>query len=60
MKPTLWMAEVVLAAILGGLVGAGVVLLLGGQARASNELHAARWCITLVRRPRVRLRSSVD
>ncbi len=37
MKPTLWLAAVVVAAVLGVLVGAGVVFLLRGQEQPRAE-----------------------
>jgi hypothetical protein len=37
MKPTLWFASVLVAAILGGVVGAGVVIFMGWQERPRAE-----------------------
>ena len=45
MKPALWMAAVVLAVILGGLLGVGVVFILGGheQPRAEGVIFAVEY-----------------
>jgi hypothetical protein len=37
MKPTLWFASVLVAVILGGVVGAGVVIFMGWQERPRAE-----------------------
>jgi hypothetical protein len=37
MKPALWLASVVVAAILGGVAGAGVVFVMGWQERPRAE-----------------------